>query len=220
VIDTVLFDLDGTLSDSSSGIIGSLRLAFDEVGVPRLTPEQEWSLLGPPFNIGLPPFIGEDVTPAVVAAYRRHYAQGMYDTKKYEGIDELLDGLREAGIRLAVATSKPEPSANPIVAHLGLTEYFETIGGDDLTYGRGTKALVVGEVLDRLGHPDPATVLMIGDRSHDVLGAAVHGIATHGAGWGYGAPGELAAAGAVAVHAHPMDLGTALRPVISRAPAS
>jgi phosphoglycolate phosphatase len=219
LIETVLFDLDGTLSDSSAGIIGSLRLAFDELGLPRLTSEQEWSLLGPPFNVGLPPFIGEPATPAVVEAYRRHYATGMYDTKMYDGIEAVLDELRSAGVRLAVATSKPEVSAVPIVAHLGLTPYFDTIGGDGLEYERGTKALVIAEVLNRLGQPDPATVLMIGDRSHDVVGGAVHGIATHGAGWGYGAPGELATAGAVAIHSSPADLAAALRGVIARAPS-
>lgn len=219
MIQTVLFDLDGTLSDSSSGIIGSLRLAFDELGLARLTSEQEWTLLGPPFNVGLPPFIGETATPAVVTAYRRHYAQGMYDTKMYDGIDAVLGELRAAGVRLAVATSKPEVSAVPIVGHLGLTDYFETIGGDGLHYERGTKALVVAEVLERLGRPDPRTVLMVGDRSHDVHGAGANGIATHGAGWGYGAPGELTEAGAVAVHATPQELAAALRAVIARAPS-
>jgi len=186
--------------------------------VPRLRPEQEWSLLGPPFNIGLPPFIGEEATPAVVAAYRRHYAEGMFDTKRYDGIEDVLKDLQTMGIRLAVATSKPEPSAVPIVDHLGLSDYFETIGGDDLVYGRGTKALVIAEVLRRLGHPAPDEVLMVGDRSHDVIGAAAHGIATHGAGWGYGAPGELEAAGAVAIHAATADLGRALADAIVRTP--
>jgi phosphoglycolate phosphatase len=130
----------------------------------------------------------------------------MFDTRAYDGIVELVRGLREAGVRLAVATSKPEYYAVPIVAHLGLAEFFETVGGDELDGSLPTKGLVIDKVLRRLGHPDPDSVVMVGDRAHDVLGAREHGIGCIGAGWGYARPGELIRAGASPVCAHPREL--------------
>jgi phosphoglycolate phosphatase len=207
----VLFDLDGTLSDSAAGILGALRYAFDVHGLPRLDARTERAILGPPFYETLPPLIGEQNVIAVMRTYRSRYGAGaMFDTTAYDGIPEVLRQLRAAGIRLAVATSKPEKYAVPIVEHLGLAEYFETVGGDDLAGTRRTKALVIGAVLHRLGDPDPRTTVMIGDREHDVLGARQHGIACIGAGWGYAQPGELERAGASQICAQPRDLLPAL----------
>jgi phosphoglycolate phosphatase len=205
-VGTILFDLDGTLSDSGPGISGSLRRAFDDLGLPPLDAETERALIGPPFADALPPIVGADVVPAVIERYRAHYATGMYQAVAYDGVMDVLDDLRDRGITLAVATSKPEFHAEPIVEYLGLRPYFATIGGDSLTYDRRTKALVIAEVLRRLDQPDPAATLMVGDRMHDVVGAAAHGIVALGAGWGYGAPGELQAAGAEEVFASPRDL--------------
>lgn len=208
----VLFDLDGTLSDSAPGILAALRHALAVNGVPPLDALTEQAILGPPFHESLPPLIGgPDRLPAVIAAYREHYgAGGMFATEAYAGVVDVLAALRSRGTRLAVATSKPESYAVPIVEHLGLAGYFETVGGDELDGSLATKALVIDKVLGRLGRPAPAAVLMVGDRSHDVLGAREHGIACIGAGWGYGLPGELADAGAATICATPGDLGSAL----------
>jgi phosphoglycolate phosphatase len=207
----IMFDLDGTLSDSAPGILGSLRHAFDVNGLPRLDPLTERALLGPPFYQSLPPLIGEAALPDVIAAYRDHYGrEGMYETSLYAGIREVLAGLRAQGVRLAVATSKPEHFAVPIVEYLGLTEFFETVGGDELDGSLRTKALVIGKVLARLGQPDPASVQMVGDRVHDIEGARTHGIAAIGAGWGYAMPGELVAAQPGRICATPADLARAL----------
>jgi phosphoglycolate phosphatase len=214
-VQTVLFDLDGTLSDSAPGILGSLRQAFVVVGVAPMTPDQEASVLGPPFYESLPAIVGPDLTADVINAYRGFYSGGgMFDAVAYDGIGALLDQLAEAGATLAVATSKPEHYAVPIVEHLGLGGRFKTICGDTLEGGRPSKAHVVGEALRRLGHPAPATVVMVGDRSHDVYGATEHGLRCYGAGWGYGGPGELALAGAVGVYADPSELGRALAEVV------
>jgi len=203
----VLLDLDGTLSDSAPGILDSLRLAFDEVGVPWVDQATARSLLGPPFWHSLPPLVGADKVDQVVAIYRRHYWDGaMLRTTCYPGVAELLAGLADRGLRLAVATSKAEPQAVRIVEHLGLGGYFETVCGDTLDGRRDSKALVVGEALRRLGQPDPAEVLMVGDRSHDVLGAAAHGIGCAGALWGYGSVTELTAAGALRLCEQPTEL--------------
>lgn len=208
----VLFDLDGTLSDSARGILSSLRHAFAVNGLQPLDPATEWAVLGPPFYESLPPLIGDVPLGSVIAAYREHYgAGGMFDTAPFAGVTALIAGLHAAGVRLAVATSKPEHYAAPIVAHLGLGRYFEVIGGDALDGSRGTKALVIADVLRRLGDPSPDEVLMVGDRRHDVEGAREHGIDCLGAAWGYGLPGELLAARPLAVCASPQDVAERLR---------
>jgi len=203
----VLLDLDGTLSDSAPGILESLRLAFDELGLPWVDEDTARALLGPPFWHSLPPLVGADRVDEVVTIYRRHYWAGaMLRTNAYPGVTELLAGLAERGLRLAVATSKSEPQAVRMVEHLGLAGYFETICGDTVDGRRDSKALVVGEALRRLGRPDPAQVLMVGDRSHDVLGAAAHGIDCAGALWGYGTRAELENAGAIRLCAEPREV--------------
>ena len=205
----VLFDLDGTVSDSAPGILASLRHAFWVNGLPPLDLEVERAILGPPFYESLPPLIGDVPLASVIAAYRAHYGGGaMFDTAVYDGIVGLLDALRAHGVRMAVATSKPERYAIPIVERLRLAEYFETIGGDELDGSLRTKALVIDKVLGRLGRP--RDVVMVGDRSHDVEGAREHGFDCIGAAWGYGLPGELAAARAAKICARPADVLEAL----------
>jgi phosphoglycolate phosphatase len=214
-VGTVLFDLDGTLSNSAPGILESLRHAFAVVGVAPMTPQQEMHVLGPPFYSSLPEIVAPDLVGDIITAYRGFYSDGgMFDVSPYPGIDGLLAWLAGLGVTMAVATSKPEYYAGPIVEHLGLHEHFATICGDTLDGLRDSKALVVGEALRRLGHPDPSTVVMVGDRMHDVHGAAEHGVRCYGAGWGYGAPGELAGAGAVAVYANADELRLGLVDVV------
>jgi len=194
-----MFDLDGTVSDSARGILAALRHAFVVTGVPAPDGPTERALLGPPFYESLPPLIGDVPLGDVIAAYRDFYATAMFDTAAFDGVPALLETLRADGIRLAVATSKPERYAVPIVEHLGLADVFEVVGGDALDGSRGTKALVIAHVLARLGDPAPSGVLMVGDRSHDVLGARAHGIGCIGAGWGYGLAGELEAVHPLAI---------------------
>ena len=217
LVTTVLFDLDGTLSDSAPGILSALREAFAVVGADPMTPEQERHILGPPFYSSLPEIVAPELVADIIAAYRGFYSDGaMFDVVPYDGIDELLAWLSDSGVTMAVATSKPEHYAGPILAHLGLHDRFVTICGDTLDGARDSKALVVGEALSRLGHPDPSTVVMVGDRRHDVHGAAEHGLRSYGAGWGYGAPGELAGAGAVAVYDNAGELRRGLAEVVGR----
>ena len=206
--DTLLLDLDGTLVDSAPGILGSLRAAFDEVGVPWPEGRIDRTILGPPMYVSLPPIIG-DAAPAVVAAYRRIYADGgLLQSTPFEGVDELLRDLAAAGVRMAVATSKAEPFAREIVERRGWADLFATVCGDTLAGERPTKADVVGEALRRLGGPGAA--VMVGDRSHDVRGARANGLDCLGVAWGYAAPGELDEAGAVAVYGSPAELADAL----------
>jgi phosphoglycolate phosphatase len=207
----VLFDLDGTLSDSAPGIIAALRHAFAVNGLAPLDERSERALLGPPFYESLPPLIGADAVPAVIAAYRSFYGAGaMYDTTLFPGVGAVLTALSRAGVRLAVATSKPEAYALPIVERLGVRELFDTVAGDDLDGSLRTKALVIGKVLARLGFPDPGAIVMVGDRAHDVEGARAHGIETVAVSWGYAMPGELAAARPAAICADALELAAVL----------
>jgi phosphoglycolate phosphatase len=139
----VLIDLDGTLSDSAPGILASLRHAFADVGVPPLDEHTERSLLGPPFYESLPPLVGADRVPAIIDAYRRYYDTAMFQTTVYDGMFDVLTDLCERGLTLAVATSKPEYYAVPIVEHLGIAGFFATVGGDALDGSRDTKAMVI-----------------------------------------------------------------------------
>ncbi len=210
--DVVLFDLDGTISDSARSIISALRGAFDDHGLPRLDAETEMAILGPPFHDTLPPFIGSVGIQEFIDSYRARYVGqgGMFDTEIFEGVGELLARTHRAGLRLALATSKPQVYAAQIVEHLGLADYFEVIGGDALDGSRNSKALVIEDVLQRLGGPQPSSVLMVGDREHDVLGARAHGIETTAVRWGYARAGELEAVAPLAIVETPSDLAVLL----------
>ena len=215
VADVVLFDLDGTISDSQRGILAALRHAFATRGVPSMDAATERAVLGPPFYESLPPLIGDVPLADVIEAYRTRYCSTMFDTDIYPGVAELIVTLAAGGTRLALATSKPESYAVKIVEHLGLAHHFEVLGGDALDGSRGTKALVIADVLRRLGDPDPATVMMIGDREHDVLGARAHGVETIGVRWGYGSAGELESANPYAIAASACEVRTILHGTIT-----
>lgn len=198
---TVLLDLDGTLVDSASLITEHLAAALTEVGVPVSDPATLRWLVGPPFETALPELgLTGPQTVAAIARYRETYgAVASTTTPIYPGIPDLIADLRGAGLRLAVATSKPEPLARAIVAGVGLAEHMELVGGSDHAGGRMGKAAVVGSVLKRLGlDPTREPVVMVGDRHHDVDGAAAHHVPTIGVAWGYAEPGELHGARLVA----------------------
>ncbi|MEQ3553223.1 HAD hydrolase-like protein [Pseudonocardia nematodicida] len=209
----ILLDLDGTLVDSGPGILGSLRRAVDEAGFDVSDDALGPHLLGPPMYQSLPPILGEKGTEVVLPIYRRMYGDegGWLESRPYDGIEELLRGLAGAGVTIALATSKAEPSARKILAHHGWTDLFTAIVGDTRDRERPSKAAVVAEALRQLGNPSGDDLpLMVGDRLYDVVGSAEHGLPCAGAGWGYAEPGELESAGAHAVYATPDELRRAL----------
>ena len=182
----VIFDLDGTLTDSAQGIESSFRHALGEVGAVVPDGDLASRIVGPPMHHTLREMgLGTD-TDAAIAAYRADYSsRGWAMNRLFDGIAGLLTDLKAAGVRLAVATSKAEPTARRILAHFGLDGHFEVIAGASVDGSRATKSDVVAHALAQL-HPLPDRVLMVGDRSHDVEGAAEHGIDTVVVGWGYG----------------------------------
>ncbi|MFP5020611.1 HAD hydrolase-like protein [Pseudonocardia phyllosphaerae] len=209
----ILLDLDGTLVDSAPGILGSLRRAIDEVGLEVPDSAISTRLLGPPLYDSLPEILGDEGTAAVLPVYRRIYGDedGCLDCRPYPGVEELLRGLSDAGVTMALATSKAEVSARKILAHHGWTDLFTEIVGDTRSADRPTKGAVVAEALRLLDNPTgPDAPLMVGDRLHDVHGSAEHGLRCAGAGWGYAEPGELAEAGADPIYDSPGELRRAL----------
>jgi phosphoglycolate phosphatase len=182
----VIFDLDGTLTDSAQGIVSSFRHALGAIGAVVPGGDLASRVVGPPMHHTLCQMgLGDDAD-AAIAAYRADYsARGWAMNSLFAGIEPLLADLRAAGVRLAVATSKAEPTARRILAHFGLDGYFEVIAGASVDGSRATKADVLAHALAQL-QPLPDRVLMVGDRSHDVEGAAEHGIDTVVVGWGYG----------------------------------
>ena len=197
----VIFDLDGTLTDSAQGIVSSFRHALDAIGAEVPDGDLAGMVVGPPMHHTLAEMGLGEHTDAAIAAYREDYmTRGWAMNRPFDGIPALLADLRAAGVRLAVATSKAEPTAQRILAHFGLDGYFEVIAGASVDGSRAAKSDVVAHALAQL-HPLPDRVLMVGDRSHDVEGAADHGIDTVVVGWGYGRK-DFAGPRAVSALAH------------------
>lgn len=209
----VLLDLDGTLSDSEPGIMRSLQWACELEGFPIPTEEQVRSVIGPPFELGLPSIgIPDDALARVINRYRERYEDiGLFENTLYDGVIEMLDALAAAGLTLAIATAKPERTALRVIEYFGLTDRFEVIVGATLTPERRAKAQVIAHTMHLLGIPAGIpeiadALIMVGDRDHDVLGAQRNGMACIGVRWGYGSDDELLRAGAVALAERPGDV--------------
>jgi len=207
---TVLFDVDGTLTDSYVGFERSVRHAVETLGLSM--PDNVRAFVGPPLDESFRSLGMSDafVVEALQLYRARYWEVGYLENEVYPGIAELLALLVADGAALGVATSKPEQTATRILEHFGLAEYFVFIGGATFDGTRSHKHDVVAHTMAAMGQPDPKRTLMIGDRLHDVHGAGRLGIATIGVTWGYGGREELTTAGAAVV----VDDTTALRHAI------
>ncbi|UCR88214.1 HAD hydrolase-like protein [Mycetocola spongiae] len=196
----ILFDLDGTIVDSAPGIIARLALTLEELGLPAQSPSELMRWVGPPLLDSFRDYAGLDEAGSWegVHAYRRLVASvGASDNSEtYPGVPELLGAIRAAGIPLSLATSKPESQALDILEHFGMTADFTVICGASDDETRSAKADVIAEALRRLGELDVdlSNPIMVGDRHHDIDGAAAHNIPTLLVSWGYAKPGEEAGA--------------------------
>jgi phosphoglycolate phosphatase len=191
----LLLDLDGTLVDSAPGITASVAEALTKVGVPVPTPDALRSFVGPPMRATFREVVGLDAATAEQALqlYRRHYAEtGALDSSVYDGVPDLLEALSEAGVPMAVATSKVEDQAHRVVERHGLARHLVTLCGTSDAEGRYTKREVIRETLSRLRERgvDVSRPLMVGDRGYDVLSAAAEGVPAVMVLWGYGSPDE------------------------------
>lgn len=195
----ILFDLDGTMFDTSEGILRSVQYALAGMGMPVPPPEQLRCFIGPPLVPCFAKFCGIDVAEAkrATAIYRERYAvTGVLEVKPYAGIEALLAALKNAGCVLAVATGKPAPYSPQILARFGFDRFFSAIATPEMDGRRSEKRELIGCVLEQLGvgKDEYDRVVMIGDRDLDVIGAHEVGIAAIGVRYGFAEPGEFEAA--------------------------
>lgn len=189
---TILFDLDGTLTDSQEGIINAVSYALEDMGVHMERGEMR-KFIGPPLLESLPEFCGFDLrqSEAAIEKFREYYhARGWLENAPFPGIPELLQDLRAAGLQLMVATSKPEDMAVRVLEHFGLADYFACIcGAPRSAPDSARKADVVRRALSWA--EDPSQAIMVGDRRHDVVGAHEAGLPCIGVLYGYGSRKEF-----------------------------
>jgi phosphoglycolate phosphatase len=206
---TIFFDLDGTLTDSKPGITLCIQHALRELGhAPPPQEELHWCI-GPPLSASFARLL-DSTEPALLARalalYRERFGSvGLYENALYPAVPDTLAALRAAGYRQCVVTSKPHVYARRIVEHFGLFGAIEEVYGSELDGTRGDKGELIAHVL-RERKLAPARAVMIGDREHDVLGAARCGVAMIGAAWGYGGAAELQRHGARLIAAGMADL--------------
>lgn len=202
----ILFDLDGTLTDSGEGIINCASLALVHFGLPVPTREKMRVFVGPPLDYSFRNFgVPADRTDEAIAVYRSRYTTvGKFENFPYPGIPELLEKLKADGHRLFVATSKPEAMSVEILTKFGLSGYFEKICGATMDSSRSKKADVIAYLLAQTDVTENA--VMVGDTAFDVAGAAVHHIPTIGVAWGYGLVQDMIDAGAAGIAHTPEEL--------------
>lgn len=199
---TLLFDLDGTITDPAEGITNAVSRALSRFGIAVEDKTSLHAFIGPPLLDSFREYYGFNEKQCVEALgyYREHYGtKGIYENAVYEGVTELLHDLKEHGYRLLVATSKPEMYARRIFDKFGLTDYFDVIAGSDMAEKRANKAAVVSYVLEQAHLTSHEEALMIGDTRFDVLGARAEGLPCLGVAYGYGTRDELEQAGAAYV---------------------
>lgn len=193
----ILFDLDGTLTDSGEGIINCATLALEHFHLPIPSREVMREFVGPPLHETFIKFgIPEDKTDLAVEVYRsRYHTIGKFENTPYPGITQLLRSLKDNGATLLVATSKPEALSVEILEKFKLASYFDKICGASLDRSRVSKSDVIAYLLENYGAS--GSIVMVGDTVFDVIGAAEHGIPTIAVSWGYGNVNEMIAAGAI-----------------------
>ncbi len=206
----ILFDLDGTLTDSGEGILNCAELALRHFHLPVPDRTAMRVFVGPPLQdtfvkFGVAP---EDTEEAVRVFRSRYLTVGKFENRVYDGIPEMLKALQKAGFRLFVATSKPESTAIEILEKFGLAPYFEKICGATFDGTRDAKEAVISYLKSLVS--DLQNIIMVGDTAYDVLGAAAHSIPTIGVSWGYGKVKDMEKAGAFSIAHTPEALTSML----------
>ena len=196
---TILFDLDGTLTDSGEGIINCVIYALERFGLPIPSRESLRYFVGPPLHESfIKQGVPADQAEKAVAVYRERYIPiGKFENTPYPGIRELLETLKTEGHTLYVATSKPEQISIDVLEHFDLAKYFDRICGATMDTSRSNKEAVIAYLLEQNGRTD--NIIMVGDTKFDVIGAKAHGIPCIGVSWGYGEIQDMLEAGASAI---------------------
>jgi len=210
---TVLFDLDGTLTDPREGFVASVRHALLQLGRSAPSESELACHIGPPLEETLSLLLGSNdrgAIEAAVAAYRQRYAaEGIFENCVYPGIPSALADLQALGMSLYVATSKPQVFAERILEHFGLMKFFSVVYGSELDGARSNKRDLIAYILER-EKLSPRSTHMVGDRAHDIVGAKANAVRPIGALWGYGSREELGAAGATVLCEQPSALAEVL----------
>lgn len=205
----ILFDLDGTITDSAEGIYNSIRFALLEMGRPPLEAFELKKFIGPPLIHSFQQYCGMSAAESeqAVQYYREYYREhGIYENRLYDGIELVLRQLKKADKMLYIATSKPEPFAKQIVTYFSLDQYFQGVYGATLDGTRSKKGAVIRYALEEAKITDVSQTLMIGDRSHDIVGAKENELDSTGVLYGFGSESELAEAGADYIVEQPLEL--------------
>lgn len=209
----ILFDLDGTLTDSGPGIINSVIYALERFNIKVTDRNTLRPFIGPPLTDSFQRFLGSSREEAerAVAYYREYYTdKGMYENTVYDGVPQMLETLLEHGMHPILTTSKPEVFAKIILEHFDLAKYFELIVGSCIDGTRVKKAEVIRYALKSCDVNDLSKVIIVGDREHDILGAKATGISSLGVLYGYGDREELESAGADYIAETVADIGRIL----------
>lgn len=197
---TILFDLDGTLTDPAQGIVNSVIYALKKFGITEDNREKLLKFIGPPLAESFSKYYGFSAEDAYRAVdyYREYYAKkGIFENCLYEGVPQLLSALKSSGKIVALATSKPEIFAKQILKHFKIDSYFDFVGGSNLDNSRVIKSEVIRYVISNLPLLDTSNIIMVGDREHDVFGATDNNLSCIGVLFGYGSREELSSAGAI-----------------------
>ncbi|CUH95291.1 hypothetical protein P22_1361 [Propionispora sp. 2/2-37] len=211
--DAILFDLDGTLTDSKPGILRSVQYALEKSGMKEFDLEKLVSFIGPPLTDSFQELYGMNATEAAQAVvyYQEYFSEkGMYENAVYPGIADLLAELSVQGKYLAVATSKPSVFSEKIIEHFSLTPYFNKVVGAKMEGVHSDKEHLIGNILADIPHIPLDKVVMIGDRKFDIQGGQAHGIDVIAAGYGYGRRPELEDAGPTHIAESVADLRSLL----------
>lgn len=203
---SILFDLDGTLTDSGEGIMNCAEFALRHFGIPIPARDTMRVFVGPPLSDTFMRFgVPESNVQEAIEVYRSRYIPvGKYENTLYPGIYQVLEALHRDGFKLYVATSKPEAMSIEILEHFEIAKFFDRICGASMDSSRSTKDEVIAYLLEEV-RPD-GTLIMVGDTKYDVLGAAVHKLPTIGVSWGYGTIEDLIEAGAASIAHSPVEL--------------
>ena len=197
---TILFDLDGTLTAPGIGITNSVAYALNKFGISVADKTELYKFIGPPLKDSFMKYYGFNQSKALLAVdyYREYFRdKGIFENKVYDGVQKLLSDIKNSGRKIALATSKPELFAKQILDYFNLTEYFDFIGGATMDSSRSTKGDVIKYTLQNIKIKDLSTIVMVGDREQDIIGAKQAGIDSIGVLFGYGDRKELENAGAV-----------------------
>lgn len=194
----VLFDLDGTLTDPAEGILNSIRHSltyYPEITVPETAILEKF--IGPPLWESYVKYCGMDKTTAeeAVEHYREYFRPtGIFENKLYDGIPELLAALKDKGVNIRLATSKPQVFAERILEHFGISEYFTSVQGSKLDGSIVNKEDIIRLVITENEGITASNTVMVGDTAFDIIGAKKNRIPAIGVAYGYGTKAELAAA--------------------------